>query len=114
HHAIQAEIDRLRAIHPKIVLYDCHSIRSVIPRIFEGELPNFNLGTIDGKSCDVELSRAIESIISSSNFSSVVNGRFKGGYITRHYGKPDQGVRAVQMELACRGYLREPVGVVNE
>ncbi|HQY87554.1 MAG TPA: N-formylglutamate deformylase [Tepidisphaeraceae bacterium] len=114
HDALQVEIERLRAIHPKIVLYDCHSIRSVIPRLFEGELPNFNFGTNDGKSCDASLSREIESIITSTNFSSVVNGRFKGGYITRHYAKPEDGVHAVQMELACRGYLREPVGAVNE
>lgn len=114
HTALQREIDRLRTIHPKIVLYDCHSIRSVIPRLFEGELPNFNIGTNEGKSCDLSLSRAIESICASTDFSSVVNGRFKGGYITRHYGSPDRGVHAVQMELACRGYLREPVGVASE
>lgn len=114
HDALQLEIERLRAIHPKIVLYDCHSIRSVIPRLFEGELPNFNLGTNDGRSCDARLSREIESIISSTNFSSIVNGRFKGGYITRHYGRPVEGVHAIQMELACRGYLREPVGAVDE
>ncbi len=108
HAALAAEIARLKAAHPRLILYDCHSIRSVIPRLFAGVLPNFNIGTNDDKSCDPALTARIEAICAASGFSHVVNGRFKGGWITRHYGDPGSGVHALQMELACRGYMTEP------
>ena len=114
HAALAAEIARLRGRHARVVLYDCHSIRSIIPRLFPGELPVMNIGTNGGASCDIDLAEPIASIAAESRFSAVVDGRFKGGYITRRYGRPDEGVHAVQMELACRGYLREPVGPVDE
>ena len=114
HAALAAEIARLRAQRPRVALYDCHSIRSIIPRLFPGELPVMNIGTNAGESCDMDLAEPIAAIASASRFSAVINGRFKGGYITRHYGKPYGGVHAVQMELACRGYMREPVGPVDE
>jgi len=113
HRALAHEIERLRAMHPCIVLYDCHSIRSVIPRLFEGELPNFNIGTNGGASCDPALERLVEECCADSAFSYVVNGRFKGGWITRRYGRPGDGVHAIQMELACRGYMDEPIGSVT-
>jgi N-formylglutamate deformylase len=113
HHAVQREITRLRALHPAIVLYDCHSIRSHIPRLFDGALPHFNIGTFAGASCAQGLTERIERHCDDSDFSRVTNGRFKGGYTTRHYGRPQAGVHAVQMELACRGYLREPEGEVT-
>jgi len=96
------------------VLYDCHSIRSQVPRLFEGTLPHFNLGTFAGASCAAALAARIEALCDATDFSRVTNGRFKGGYTTRHYGRPREGVHAVQMELACRGYLREPSGALNE
>lgn len=108
HAAMQGEIDRLRAVHPKIVLYDCHSIRSVLPRLFEGTLPVFNLGTNDGKSADPVLQATVGQILVETGESFVVNGRFKGGWITRHFGQPQNGVHALQMELSNRGYMREP------
>ena len=114
HVALRAEIERLRAQHANIVVYDCHSIRSVIPRLFEGTLPHFNIGTNGGTACGPELSDAIETICIGSGFSHVVDGRFKGGYITRSLGHPQAGVHAVQMELACRGYMKEPLGPVAE
>ena len=114
HDAIAAEIARLRARHARIVVYDCHSIRSQIPRLFEGLLPHLNLGTFGGASCAQALSARIEALCEASGFSRITNGRFKGGYTTRHYGRPGEGVHAVQMELACRGYLREPPGQVHE
>jgi formiminoglutamase len=113
HRAIGQEIASLRARHPLIVVYDCHSIRSAIPRLFTGTLPHFNIGSFAGASCSPELTARIESVCDSSPFSRVTNGRFKGGYTTRHYGRPREGVHAVQMELACRGYLREPTGAVD-
>jgi N-formylglutamate deformylase len=113
HRAIEQEIARLRTLHPVIVLYDCHSIRSAIPRLFTGTLPHFNIGTFAGASCAPELTSRIERLCDRGPFSRVTNGRFKGGYTTRHYGRPQQGVHAVQMELACRGYLREPQGEVD-
>jgi formiminoglutamase len=114
HAALAGEIARLRGLHDRIVLYDCHSIRSAIPRLFEGVLPHMNVGTNGGASCDPALSGAIASLAAASAFSHVVNGRFKGGWITRRYGRPGEGVHAVQMELACRGYMREPMGPVSE
>ncbi|MBD2750261.1 N-formylglutamate deformylase [Microvirga sp. BT688] len=114
HATLNVEIERLRARHINVVVYDCHSIRSVIPRLFDGTLPHFNIGTNGGATCAPALSDAIETICVGSGFSHVVNGRFKGGYITRSLGKPEAGVHAVQMELACRGYMREPLGPVAE
>ncbi len=108
HAALRAELDRLRAAHGKVVLYDAHSIRSQVSRLFAGELPQFNLGTHSGASADPALAAAVEAACDASGLSRVTNGRFKGGWITRHYGQPEQGVHAVQMELACRGYIDEP------
>ncbi len=113
HAALAQEIARLRRQHPRVVLYDCHSIRSRVPRLFEGELPHFNIGTNSGASCAPELTAAVEAACASGDFTRVTNGRWKGGYITRHYGAPADGVHAVQMELACRGYLREPTGPIG-
>ncbi|TIO08361.1 N-formylglutamate deformylase [Mesorhizobium sp.] len=110
HAALQAEIDRLRALHQKIVVYDCHSIRSVLPRLFEGMLPVFNLGTNDGKSADPALQAMVGQILAETGESFVINGRFKGGWITRNFGQPQNGVHALQMELSNRGYMREPEG----
>lgn len=114
HAALRAEVERLRAAHGAVVVYDCHSIRSGIPRLFEGTLPVFNIGTNAGASCDPALTAAVEGICAETGFSRVVNGRFKGGSITRSLGRPDTGVHAIQMELACRGYMREPLGPVDE
>jgi formiminoglutamase len=100
-------LKRLRARFARVVLYDCHSIRSVIPRLFQGELPVFNIGSNDGRACDPELAERIAAICAASPWSRVLNGRFKGGWITRNYGRPADGVHAVQMELAYRGYLAE-------
>ena len=105
HAALTAQIARLRALHPAVVLYDAHSIRSIVPRLFDGELPQFNIGSYDGASCDSALTSAIAA--DCTNDSHVVNGRFKGGWITRHYGNPARGIHAVQMELAIRGYADE-------
>lgn len=114
HAALADEIARLRSTHHSVVLYDCHSIRSVIPRLFEGELPVMNIGTNLGAACAPELQDTIGSIAEASHFTWVVNGRFKGGFITRRHGRPTNGVHAVQMELACRGYMHETLGPVRE
>lgn len=110
HATLETEISRLRARHENIVLYDAHSIRSAIPRLFDGELPNFNIGSNSSASCDPALAAAVEAACSGRGFSVIANGRFKGGWITRRYGRPQTGVHAIQMELACRGYLDEPAG----
>lgn len=113
HAALASEIERLRSRHGQVVLYDAHSIRSRIPRLFDGQLPHFNIGTHGGRSCDPLLTADIERICDASAFSRVTNGRFRGGWTTRHYGEPKRGVHAVQMELACRGYLEEPETVAD-
>ncbi|MGH6878015.1 MAG: N-formylglutamate deformylase [Rhizomicrobium sp.] len=109
HSALKVEISRLNERHPKIVLFEAHSIRSRIPRLFGGELPHFNIGTNGGASCARELTSGIQNICASSPaFTHITNGRFKGGYTTRHYGDPASGVHAVQLELAMRAYMDEP------
>jgi N-formylglutamate deformylase len=113
HQALAAEIARLKARHGAVVLWDAHSIRSRIPRLFEGVLPDLNLGTFGGASCDPSLAAAVEAVCAASSFSHVCNGRFKGGWITRRYGRPAEGVHALQMELACRAYLAEPRGPLS-
>ena len=110
HTALQSEIDRLLGLHGRAVLYDCHSIRSVLPRLFGGTRPVFNLGTNDGKSADPALQAKVAEIMAGTGQTWVVNGRFKGGWITRHFGQPQNGVHALQMELSNRGYMREPEG----
>ena len=109
HAALHVQIDRLRTRHPRVVLYDAHSIRSHVPRLFDGELPQFNIGTNGGRTCDAALSAALEAVCAASGDSHVLDGRFRGGWTTRHYGKPEKGVHAIQMELAIRGYMNEPV-----
>ncbi len=110
HAALAAQIVRLRARYSRVVLYDAHSIRSRIPRLFEGELAQFNIGVNGGVSCDGALTAAVAELCAASSFSWVVDGRFKGGWTTRRYGRPSDGVHALQMELACRGYMDEPDG----
>ena len=112
HAAIEAEIARLRALHPRVVLYDCHSIRSHVPRLFDGELPELNVGTDNGATCYPALSDAV--VAQCTGRSHILNGRFRGGWTTRHYGQPDQGVHTIQMEIAMRAYLNEPRGEPDE
>jgi N-formylglutamate deformylase len=108
HDALRAEIARLRSQQARVALFDAHSIRSRIPRLFAGELPVFNLGTNSGLSCSPGLREAVRAALAASGASSVIDGRFKGGWITRAYGKPAEGVEAIQLELACRAYMIEP------
>jgi N-formylglutamate deformylase len=114
HQALADEVARLKQRHRTIAVYDCHSIRSVIPRLFEGTLPQFNIGTNSGKACHPALAETIEALCRASGRETVMNGRFKGGFITRSLGQPGKGVHAVQMELACRSYIDEPLGPVSE
>ncbi|MFW8634003.1 N-formylglutamate deformylase [Cribrihabitans pelagius] len=108
HAALAAELERVKAIHGFAILYDCHSIRGDIPFLFEGRLPDFNVGTNMGETCD----QAIESLTvahceAAEGYTSTLNGRFKGGWTTRHYGRPADGLHAIQMELAQATYCEE-------
>ena len=108
HDALAGEIERVRARHGYAVLLDCHSIRSEVPRFFAGRLPDLNLGTADGASCAPELQRAAAlTLAQATAFSSVVNGRFKGGFITRSYGMPARAIHALQLETAQACYMDE-------
>jgi N-formylglutamate deformylase len=108
HQQLQRELARLKAAHGYAVLFDAHSIASVIPRLFEGQLPDLNIGTNDGASCSAAVTQAIKVVCAGqSDYSWVVNGRFKGGYITRAYGQPQQQIQAVQLELAQHNYMDE-------
>ncbi|MBW6418787.1 N-formylglutamate deformylase [Celeribacter sp. PS-C1] len=107
HAALAAEITRIKATHGYCVLLDMHSIRSHIPRLFEGRLPDLNLGTNSGAACAQELSDAALAALQASDYSVVRDGRFKGGYITRHYGQPEQNVHALQIEIAQDCYMIE-------
>tara|TARA_R110000787_G_scaffold8499_5_gene28728 strand:- start:3289 stop:4092 length:804 start_codon:yes stop_codon:yes gene_type:complete len=106
HAALEAEIARVKAAHGFAVLYDCHSIRSEIPYLFDNQLPDLNIGDNSGRSCAPTITSAVAAICAQSClYSHVVNGRFKGGWTTRHYGRPETGVHAIQMELVQRCYL---------
>lgn len=107
HDALAGELARLRAVHGYAVLYDAHSIASCVPRLFDGRLPDLNLGTAHGASCGPGIEQAAFRAAQSSGFSSVLNGRFVGGYITRHYGDPGNGIHALQMELVQECYMDE-------
>lgn len=108
HDTIRQELARLREIHGYALLWDAHSIRSVIPHLFDGKLPDFNLGTFNGASCDPVLAERLLGVCSQAQgYTSVLNGRFKGGHITRHYGDPANHIHAVQLELAQSTYMEE-------
>ena len=107
HRALAAEIRRVREKHGFAILYDCHSIRSVIPFLFENTLLDMNVGTNLGTTCAAEIENNIFNICKQSGRSHVLNGRFKGGWTTRHYGEPDKGCHAIQMELAQSTYMQE-------
>jgi N-formylglutamate deformylase len=108
HDRLARELAELKARFGYALLFDAHSIASEIPRLFEGRLPDFNIGTADGKSADAALTRRLASVVSDApGYTYAVNGRFKGGYITRHYGRPEDHVHAVQLELTQRTYMRE-------
>ncbi|MBZ8117392.1 N-formylglutamate deformylase [Roseovarius sp. LXJ103] len=106
HAALMAEMERVRALHGMAILYDCHSIRSHIPFLFDGTLPDFNIGTNIGTTCAPEIEHAVQEICDRANgYSTVNNARFKGGWTTRYYGHPEEGFHAIQMELSQSTYL---------
>jgi len=108
HLALEDELRRLVATHGRAVLWEGHSIRSEVPMLFPGTLPDLNLGTSNGASCSEALQQRLQAVLTAQDrYSHIANGRFKGGYITRHYGRREQGVDAVQMEIAQRVYMDE-------
>ena len=111
HQQLQTELERLLKLHGRVVLWDAHSIASVVPRFFDGRLPDLNFGTADGRSCAPALQQALEQCVRQSaaaaSYSHVFNGRFKGGYITRQYGQPERGIHAVQLEMSQCVYMEE-------
>lgn len=108
HDALRLELDRLRAHHGQVLLWDAHSIRSHVPRLFDGTLPDLNFGTGGGSSCDpAVVAKIIKRAGDFNRFSMVLNGRFKGGHITRHYGTPGNGIHALQLEISQSAYMLE-------
>ncbi|GLU32464.1 N-formylglutamate deformylase [Trinickia caryophylli] len=108
HDALASEIVRLKQRHGRVLLWEAHSIRSEVPRFFAGRLPDFNFGTAGGASAAPGLADAlVDEVTRHGGYTAVANGRFKGGYITRRYGVPDDGVHAVQLELAQITYMQE-------
>jgi N-formylglutamate deformylase len=108
HDALRRELARCQAAHGHAVLFDAHSIKSELPWLFEGRLPHMNLGTVDGTSCDATLRDALRGVFDAqADFSVVVDERFKGGHITRHFGDPARGIHAVQLEMCWRAYMDE-------
>ena len=108
HDALSEELARLKASHGHAVLFDAHSIKSELPWLFDGRLPHLNLGTASGTSCAPTLTAALANVLGTQQrYSHVIDGRFKGGYITRRHGRPADGVHAVQLEMSWRCYLDE-------
>jgi len=113
HQAIEDTLNQMKQEFGKAVLLEAHSILSHVPRFFEGQLPDFNFGTSDGASCDKTLISQVEAL-DFSPYSNVTNGRFKGGFITRHFGKPEKNIHALQLELSQITYMNEPSNEYNE
>lgn len=108
HQALQAELARLHAEHGRVLLWEGHSIKGEVPFLFEGRLPDLNLGTASGASCHAGSQHRVEAVLAAQrDYDWVSNGRFKGGYITRHYGQPDTGIEAIQLEISQRCYMDE-------
>jgi len=108
HNQLRAELDRLLALHGRVLLWDAHSIASEVPRFFDGKLPDLNFGTAEGKSCDPGLQETVVNVARAQDqFTFAVNGRFKGGYITRRYGEPQNNVHAIQLEMCQCLYMDE-------
>lgn len=107
HTALQDALETAKNKHGFAILYDCHSIRSQIPFLFDGVLPTLNIGTNSGASCAPEIEYIANNICSNSNFSNVSNDRFKGGWTTRHYGQPENNIHAIQMEITQSAYMSE-------
>lgn len=107
HACLSDELERLRQTFGFAILWDAHSIRSRMPRLFDGELPHLNIGTNNGCSCKLQLAEDISSALRSADYSLVINGRFIGGYITRHYGDPARQLHAIQLEISQRAYMDE-------
>jgi N-formylglutamate deformylase len=108
HQQLQAELARLKSAHGIAVLFEAHSIRSVVPRLFDGRLPDVNIGTASGSSCAPAMLAAVETLLAEqTTYTYVINQRFKGGYITRAYGNPHAGVHSLQLELSQRTYMEE-------
>lgn len=105
HDKLARELKRIHAEHGHALLYDCHSIASQVPRLFEGTLPVLNVGTARSESCDPAIEQGIANVLQHSDFTHIINGRFVGGYITRHYGNPTEQRHAVQMELGQDSYM---------
>ncbi len=114
HDRIEREIERMLAQHGFALLWDAHSIAGVVPRLFDGELPALNIGSNSGSSCAPALAEAVVAIAKASPYETAVNGRFKGGYITRHYGDPKNNVHALQLEIAQRSYMDENTRIFDE
>jgi len=113
HDKLSSTLLKLRERHGCALLWDAHSIASVVPRLFDGELPELNLGSDGGRSCAPEIAGRVADVAAASDYSHVVNGRFQGGHITRHYGDPGNNVHAMQLELAQRVYLNETTTVFD-
>jgi len=108
HGAVTQELQRLKATHGHAVLFDAHSIKGELPWLFDGALPDLNLGTVEGRSCAPALRAAVYRVFEQqSAYTHVLDGRFKGGHITRHFGRPESGIHAVQLEMAWRAYMEE-------
>lgn len=107
HQTLRAELQRLRSRHANVLLWEAHSIASVLPRLFDDKLPDLNIGTQEGRTTHASVQEQAEQAAAGSDYTWIANGRFKGGYITRHFGAPQDGVHAIQLEMCQSTYMNE-------
>lgn len=115
HDMLLEQLEKIKGEYGYALLWDAHSIKSEVPVFFAGRLPDLNFGTNGGKSCALDVEETFAPLLQTfPAYSHVFNGRFKGGFITRHYGRPDEGIHAIQLELSQTTYLDEAANSYDE
>jgi N-formylglutamate deformylase len=105
HEKLRSVLGELRSEFGTVVLYDAHSIRRFVPTIRPHPFPDLILGDGNGKTAHPRILEAAWRALKQGPFQVSLNDPFQGGYITRHYGNPEAGAHALQLEMSQDIYL---------